>query len=111
MDLQRIECPHCPVKKIVEFKEVVNHLQNEHQCFCGSCIAGEISIWMAWPLRLRFSTTVIAEFDNQTFLLMSFLREAMLFCWVTVLGSREDADRYEVKMTMTPQQKGDTTIS
>ena len=101
----------------MEFGNVIDHLKNAHGSIvcrikeCGQ--GGETDGHIYWPIahKHRGYGPVIANVDGQTFLLncTTSRKDFLNKYWVTVLGTKEVAQRYEVKITAAPE--GNTTIT
>ena len=91
-------------------REVEDHLKKVHESFvCRTEASGEIKGIYWHELYKLKGTPLIAKVGGRTFFLTCISRERSHFFWITILGSEEDAQKYEVKMTAAP--KGDTTIT
>ena len=91
-------------------REVEDHLKNVHESFvCHTTEASAEIRGIYWGNRQEYNQVVIAKVGGRTFFLNCISRERSHFFWITILGSKEDSQRYEVRMTAAP--RGDTTIT
>ena len=91
------ECPW-PCKETMPLGSIVDHIKNTHQCLVSKGI-------VHWPTKDNKQTLnhrpVLEIFDGRSFLLNAVKKDFIFMFWVTIVGSEEDAQQYEVKMSAT----------
>ena len=110
-----IECPYWTCKKVLEMKQVVEHLQDVHSSTLEAANAsGKLPIDIC---RHRYPTETsqveygifpapprIIKYDSRIFIDNFIVRDDSWIMWVSILGSENDAKKYEVKMTASPEE-------
>ena len=103
---KEIKCPYVPCKKNVSVTDIVEHLKNEHKAITvEACCPGKfIPGWFnhSYPLRLTsaWHPTVI-YMKEKTFFLQTYKNADTTWkFWVTILGSKYEADKYDFKISV-----------
>ena len=94
-----------PCNEMIPYGEMVDHLKNKHKAFeCRTEASGEIKdiVYSIPNASNAYSRPIIAKIDDSTFVLNHVTRDNSLICWVTILGTEENAQKYEVKITAAP---------
>lgn len=111
MDIHQIECPHCPRNRLIKFIDVVDHLKKKHKVNKHDMSPyGQVRWSVSWPLRLKNASTMIVDLEKATFLLRIILLRNTVYIWVNMLGNKEEADKFEVRIELSPEDKNDTSI-
>ena len=112
-----VKCPawKCQIK--VPMKEVVNHLTNDHGSKTVATQKERLTMKRSLLQALnektiRSATPILIMFEEQTFLMNSIpTKEGSLNLWFSILGSKSDAQRYEVKISVSPNNDAPNRLS
>ena len=94
-----------PCNEMIPYGEMVDHLKNKHKAFeCRTEASGEIK-YISYPFSSKaYYYPIIAKIDDSTFFLNCVKRDHSIIYWVTILGTEENAQKYEVKITSAPNE-------
>ena len=93
-----IECPYLHCTKWMQLRDVADHLKDTHGKILWVKAKGpQCSINFNLPHQLK----AIKRFDGYSFILNCYKEESTLIFWVQIIGTEEDAQQYEVKMSAT----------
>ena len=109
------ECPYWTCKEVFEKKQVVEHLKDVHKSVLFAANAsGKLPgciISHRYPTEnsqvqegiFKMPPTII-KYDSRIFIDNFIVRDDSWIMWVSILGSENDAKKYEVKMTASPEE-------
>ena len=99
---QNVKCPSWLFCKAYEMPmgNVVDHLKETNQAIELKGNGPEVIA--TWPIeqmgRNRYYRPLLKHFDGCSFLINCHKKEYTLIFWLTIVGTEEDAQKYEVKL-------------
>ena len=105
---RNINCPvlNCKVKTSAE--KIVYHLRNIHKALeCRIEAPGKVKeiYWQIDQIEYSRFVPLVAIIEGRTFLLNFTKRNFTSFVWVSIVGTENDAQRYEAKMIVAPRDE------
>ena len=101
---QNHECPYWTCKEKMRQRNIVDHLKNVHVVNVIIEEGGEdslmIPIQISVPIAPVEWSGAIVMFDGNSFLLNCHAKEHTMIFWVTIVGTEEDAQKYEAVMSV-----------
>ena len=98
-EFQNNECPYWTCKEKMPLENIIDHLKDVHEVNL-IIEEGEEDSSLTWPVEHEDFTPAIMMFDGHSFLLNCYLKEYTIIFWVTIVGTEEDAQKYEAIMTV-----------